>query len=689
MRLARFFIYRKIQVDIVSIFLTLMLATTLFIVVFTYKKNYNAILDFSQMTISRASQRILIRTQDLIEEIERVALVAKGGMLGPDRISSNDQELTRFLLNLVNVNSMLDGIYVGDEQGDFIGAFSLAALQQVNYQSEPSKPLPPGSKYCLRIITQNAGKSIEKWYYKNNDLATLGEETITSVNYDPRTRPWYLDAQKAGQLSWTDVYQYAITNEMGITASIPVAGADKKMYAVVGVDLSLKFLSKFIADEKIGRTGKAFVLDGAGTIMVPNDIPSSEKSVRDALAQAFAHYSIAQHADFMQKTDGVEYLIYLSKFPITSHQQWLIVTIVPFNDFFAETLEAQKQAAYVSLLILVLSGILIYFSSKHIADPIVTLSDEIDKVRNLDFSSDVRIRSNIKEIHILDLSIMAMRVALRTFGRYVPKDVVKELLQRNQEIALGGEEKEITILFSDISAFTTIAETLPVEVLVSLLSEYFDVVSKTILEADGTIDKYIGDSVMSFWNAPQEVADHATKACLTALRCKSRLADLNKKRKEQGFPEFETRFGIHTGHVIVGNIGTSERMNYTVIGDSVNIASRLQSIDKEYHTSILISEAVVKELKGDFVMRPLDEVLVKGKRIKVKIYELIGLRQGEKGLIASSSDIALCEAFTEAYTSFSEGKLAEAKAQFEAISKRFPDDFPTKIYLDRLAAAAT
>src|ERR1700691_5887122 len=179
MRLARFFIYRKIQVDIVSIFLTLMLGRALFIIVFTYKKNYHAILDFSQTTISRASARILIRTQDLIEEIERVALVAKGGILGPNRISSNDQELTRFLLNLVNVNSMLDGIYVGDEQGDFIGAFSLAALQQVNYQSEPSKPLPPGSTYCLRIITQNAGKSIEKWYYKDSDLATLGEETIT------------------------------------------------------------------------------------------------------------------------------------------------------------------------------------------------------------------------------------------------------------------------------------------------------------------------------------------------------------------------------------------------------------------------------------------------------------------------------------------------------------------------------
>jgi adenylate cyclase len=257
-------------------------------------------------------------------------------------------------------------------------------------------------------------------------------------------------------------------------------------------------------------------------------------------------------------------------------------------------------------------------------------------------------------------------------------------MQRGEEITLGGEKREITIFCSDIAGFTTISEAYPTEILTPLLAEYFDALSKIILEAEGTIDKYIGDSIMAFWNAPTEMPDHAMKACLVALRCQALLHKLNQQRKENNQPEFQTRFGINTGMVIVGNVGTTERMNYTVIGDAVNIAFRLQNTSKNYNTHILISEDVYKKVNHQFVVRPLDIVTVKGKKEEIKIYELVALREGEAEILAKPEEIQLCEAFTEAYEAFQQKNIERAKPLFEAIHAQFPDDLPTKLYLDRI-----
>src|SRR5262249_3090381 len=155
----------------------------------------------------------------------------------------------------------------------------------------------------------------------------------------------------------------------------------------------------------------------------------------------------------------------------------------------------------------------------------------------------------------------------------------------------GGERRELTILFSDIQNFTTKAESFSIDQLVPALTEYFNVLSKIITDTGGTIDKYIGDSVMAFWNAPKILHDHSIHACTAALRFVKR-----QKNTDNAFLQETTRFGIHTGEVIVGNFGSTERVNYTALGDAVNVSSRLQSLNKEYHTSILISESVQEKL---------------------------------------------------------------------------------------------
>jgi len=338
----------------------------------------------------------------------------------------------------------------------------------------------------------------------------------------------------------------------------------------------------------------------------------------------------------------------------------------------------------ISVGIMALAALLAVVFSRLISRPIVLLAKETEKIEHLILESDLRVKSKISEICLMDHAIASMRIALRSFSRYIPKEIVKRLVEKGQDISLGGEKKEVTIFFSDIAGFTTIAENCPTEELLELLASYFDALSKIILAHQGTIDKYMGDSIMAFWGAPIDMPDHARQCCLAALKCKVFLAAFNARNKKEGRPEFNTRMGICSGPVIVGNIGTEERINYTVIGDSVNTASRLQAAGKTYHTAILINEETKRMVGDEFLVRPLDVIGLRGKKKETKIFELVGLASGDPALRATEEQTALCSAFTEAFSAFQSGDKNRAKELFEKIHQQFPEDHAAALYLERL-----
>jgi adenylate cyclase len=223
--------------------------------------------------------------------------------------------------------------------------------------------------------------------------------------------------------------------------------------------------------------------------------------------------------------------------------------------------------------------------------------------------------------------VMARRMPDGSLSRrYVPADLVSQLVGQKHEASLGGECRQLTILFSDIANFTTISEHLAPEVLVQDLCEYFNVISRTILAEKGTLDKYIGDSVMAFWGAPLEVADHAYRACLAAVTAQDRLAHLFRQWESKGQTRFATRIGIHTDEVVVGNMGYEERLNYTVIGDGVNLSSRLEGLNKFYGTSTLVSHTTAALVRDHFEFRRVDRVAVKGKTEGADVFELLAIK---------------------------------------------------------------
>jgi adenylate cyclase len=208
----------------------------------------------------------------------------------------------------------------------------------------------------------------------------------------------------------------------------------------------------------------------------------------------------------------------------------------------------------------------------------------------------------------------------RAFAQYVPAEVVNRLIEQPELLELGGEERELTLLFADLANFTTMSEKLEPRAVVKLLGKYFDSMSTVIYRHRGTVDKYIGDGIMAFWGAPLPDDRHAEHALQAAIDMQLRFDKLARQLKKEGGPDLSMRIGIHTGNVIVGNVGSRARFAYTAIGDAVNLASRLEGSNKDYGTSILLSEATVQQLKGRVQVRPVDSVMVKGRTDAVMLY---------------------------------------------------------------------
>ena len=215
-----------------------------------------------------------------------------------------------------------------------------------------------------------------------------------------------------------------------------------------------------------------------------------------------------------------------------------------------------------------------------------------------------------------------------TFGKYMTESVMQHLL--SGRVQLGGEEVEVTVLFSDIRSFTSISETMDAKALVALLNEYFHEMVTAVMNEGGVVDKYIGDAIMAVFGAPVPRGDDATRAVRSAVKMRERLAALNVRLAERGLPPLETGIGLHTGQVVAGNIGSERRMEYTVIGDTVNLASRLESATKELGVKVLVSEETWRRAGPGVQGRPVKQLTVKGRQQTVQVYEVTGFTEPEQ-----------------------------------------------------------
>lgn len=499
--------------------------------------------------------------------------------------------------------------------------------------------------------------------------------------------PWAAPS-KPGNKQITPVHKTFVNGAPGFT----FCSADNLQRGAaaggVCVDITLGDLSLFIGDVKVGETGKAFIADKTMHMLAaPQETRDSSPFIKEGAStltlknitefvnpeiQA-AHTAMLKKLKKLQKNkkwlkskkpfyfdfklNGNRYVGIFAPFPAYTGLDWQTGVIIPEDEFFFFVRRNTRLVMAASSVLILLAIVMGYIFSRRLAKPLSDLSREMDKIQQFDLQSEKTIVSSITDVQNMVLSFYKMRQGLRSFGKFVPADIVRQLIAQEGDAHLQGEKRELTVHFSDIEGFTTVSESLKPEELVELLAEYLGEMSRIIAEESGTVDKYIGDAVMAFWGAPQPVDDHAVKAARAALKCQKRLVELEAKWQGEGRPVFRARIGLNTGEIIVGNMGSAERLNYTVIGDAVNLASRLEGINKYYGTRIIVGKKTQELIRNQFVTRLLDFVAVKGKNEAIRIYELVG----EKGGVDATTltFISLFESGLEEYRKRSWDKAEE------------------------------
>jgi adenylate cyclase len=266
---------------------------------------------------------------------------------------------------------------------------------------------------------------------------------------------------------------------------------------------------------------------------------------------------------------------------------------------------------------------------------------------------------------------------LEVFGHYVSKNLVRQIMRSPASAGVGGERRDVTVMFTDIEGFSRISEDIAPELLTSRLSRYFEALGAAITANRGMIDKYIGDSVMAFWNAPEPDPDHVFHACRAALQAAEASRSLAAKWRKRGRPGFRTRFGLHAGLALVGNVGARDRINYTLVGAVANQASRLEGLNKVYGTDILASGDVAARTANRFVWRPIDRIVAAGTTEAMEIFEPLC------EVAVAAEQAPFMERWLAGREAYLEGRFDDAIARFKAAAALRHGDGPCRVLIAR------
>ncbi|MDJ0975765.1 MAG: adenylate/guanylate cyclase domain-containing protein [Planctomycetota bacterium] len=524
--------------------------------------------------------------------------------------------------------------------------------------------------------------------------------------YDPRTRGWYTAAKASDARVWSKPFLFA-SGPPGFILSKQALGSDGRVVGVWGVEYEMAYVSEFLAGLEIGTTGRAYLVTAAGEVIGHPEAGTNIAAVegwisvmqdgKKAIANAADHRDpwlrrafAAMGSNDAPRTGGAfeeageTVLLGARGFPPESGLDWRVAIVVPEHEILGQINQNSLYAAAAAVLITIfflLAGL--WYARRRVSRPLKGIARDLARMSRLETDAKPTVvESRLTEVAGMVDARDAMRSGLRSFQKYVPADLVRELMARGDEARLGGEEREMTVMFSDVADFTRISEQLDGPgALVGALGEYLDVMSNAIRLRGGTVDKYIGDAIMAFWGAPVSVPDHALHACEAAWDSQQALRVLRFRWAKEGLPPFRARIGVNTGRMLVGNIGSTDRMNYTVMGDPVNLGSRLEGICKIYGLEIGIGESTWAAARDHFEGRPIDCVEVKGREQAVVFHELLG----PKGDVEAER-LELGAVYTDAFEAYMARRFEAAQAGFERCLKLAPDDVAARVLADRCAA---
>ncbi len=369
---------------------------------------------------------------------------------------------------------------------------------------------------------------------------------------------------------------------------------------------------------------------------------------------------------FVSTPSGASYVLFMH--PLTSLDGWKMGVVLPCSAAITLMAFLKQNWLAVSVVLFLAFLLLVWLVLRALSGPINYMKTASLTLEHLDFSQHTPPENTVfSEMAELVASFGRMYRVLRILSRYVPLELVRQVLKYEERVALGGRARRLTIMFTDIEDFTSISESTQPQQLTEYLGEYFQHITDIIHSQRGMVDKFIGDGVMAFWGAPTPVPDPPRMACEAALECKKAIVSLDSRHSGKR-PPFRTRFGIHEGMAIVGNVGSPTRFNYTALGDSVSLASRLEGLNKLYGTEILISQEVYERVRERMECMLVDRVEVRGHEEPVLVYELMGLR-GE----VPERQMEAARFYEDAFKMYSEHRFEEAAWRFRMGAEQYPE----------------
>jgi len=463
-------------------------------------------------------------------------------------------------------------------------------------------------------------------------------------------------------------------------------GQDGKLLGVFGIDIALAQLSEFLAEAEVGHDGVVFIVDANGKLIGhpdPRQVTiQDEGEITVTRAAASEDRRVADAIRFRTQGLGDQFearlggTFYDTSFtPLLSEfgEGWTLAVLVDEEEYLGRIRHGQIEILLAGAFLMLLAALLVMRSTRLITGPIEAVIDETHQIRRFELLSATKVSSRITEIEELAGAVANMKTALRSFGRYVPKEVVRVVVSGGRTISLEGERRSLTVMFSDLVGYSRATEHLPPEEVLERLSRYFDAMCKPIRHHHGTIDKFIGDSIMAMWNAPQPDEDHVVNGCLALLACQRASHKLNQSFIEAGLAPMLTRFGLHTGSAVVGNVGPLTRIQYTALGSTVNLASRIEGLNKHFGTELLVTEEVKARVSATFLFRPLGRVVAAGLTEPTAVFELLATHADAPGRA-----IALCRIWEEAFSAYQARHWREAGSALETLLSSYPNDGPAQ-----------
>ncbi|MBR1174001.1 adenylate/guanylate cyclase domain-containing protein [Bradyrhizobium sp. KB893862 SZCCT0404] len=604
---------------------------------------------------------------------------------------ADNTRLYGLMAAMLRNNPQLFNLYVGYEDGSFI---EMDVIDRAKPAFRAGLKTDEDAAFRLVVISRTSGSAPVTQYLSENLIAVA--EVPGPAGYDPRQRPWYVEAFKNDKTLLTGPYVFYATGEPGYTLRTPLKEGRR---GVVAGDVLLNRFEDMLAEQKLGQSGLAFLFNDAERIVghpamsrLMAEIPERQDGLPQLgalglpavvpIVRSWRNGGPAQQ--FFDDDAGRTYIAAVHRLETTGSANVRLAIVAPLDEFYARIIGERRTLFALALAFVGATLPFAFWLGSRMAEPLRRLAEETDAIQRFDIAERPRIRSVIAEIEELGRSVFTMRSVISSFASFIPRPIVRQLIETGSALRLGGSRREVTVLFTDVADFTAKTERADPSQVMIYTSRYFAALSDEIMRHHGTVDKYIGDAVMAFWNAPADDPDHTANACRAVLACLAANQALDKEFRREGWPSYDTRFGLHVGDAVVGNVGSSDRMNYTALGATVNLASRLEGLNKSYGTRVLVSSAVRARVGDAFLFRSVDSITPKGFAEPIEVSEL----RGEMAL-AAEAEIAMCRRWDQVFASITQDGAAEAAlVQLSGFLHDYPKDPIALFHARRLRSSA-